>query len=178
MAIQHRRGQYGQFDPTRLMPGEWAVVTSGDPSTTDGRAVYICFAAGVTKRMATYDDLYRQIAGIEGEITADLTSIVEVAAQEARDATVEAARYGDRIGYLESVALDFEPLEARVAALEACCAEARDTMAALAFSLAGVSGRWQYGFGAAYAPTAEACAVAGATATTQGTVSGTTLTLT
>lgn len=178
MAIQHRRGQYSQFDPTRLMPGECAVVLSGDPATIDGRAAYLCFAAGVVKRMATYDDLYSQIEGIEGEITTDLTTIVEVAAQEALDAAAEASSLADRVGYLESVALDFNPLAMRVAALEACCAEARDTMAALAFSLAGVSGRWQYGFGAAYAPTAEACAVAGATATTQGTVGGTTLTLT
>lgn len=177
MAIQHRRGQYSQFDPTRLMPGEWAIVLSGDPSTLDGRAAYLCFAAGVVKRMATYDDLYHQIEDIEDEITADLTTIVDVAAQEARDAAADASSLADRVGYVESVALDFAPLEMRVAALEECCGGVRDTLAALAFTVAGLSGSWQYCLGTAIAPTAEACTVSGTTATVDGTVSGTTLTL-
>lgn len=177
MAIQHRRGPYSQFDPTRLMPGELAVVLTGDPATPDGRALYLCFAAGVVKRMATYDDLYAQIEAIEGEIAGDLTTIVEVAAQDALDAAAEASSLADRVGYLEAVALDFSPLEMRVAALEECCGEVRESIAGLAFSMAAASGSWQYGFGTAFAPTAAACAVSGTTATTQGTVSGTTLTL-
>lgn len=177
MAIQHRRGPYSQFDPTRLMPGEWAVVLSGDPATLDGRAAYLCFAAGVVRRMATYDDLYTQIEAIEGEIVGELTTIVEVAAQDARDATAEASSLADRVGYIESVALDFAPLEMRVAALEECCGEVRESVSALASSMAVASGSWQYGFGTAFAPTAAACVVSGTTATIQGTVSGTTFVL-
>ena len=33
MAIQMRRGEYGKFDPEKLLPAEWAVVLSGDPNT-------------------------------------------------------------------------------------------------------------------------------------------------
>ncbi len=177
MAIQARRGPYSQFDATRLLPGEFAVVLSGDGSAQDGRSVYMCFSAGVVKRMAAYDDLYHQIEGIEGEITEDLTEIVEVAAQAAYDAAADVTSYGDRIGYLESLSLDYTRFEGEVAELRECCAEVHASMAGLAFSIAALSGNWQYSFGTAYAPTAEACSVTGQTATTQGTVSGETLTL-
>lgn len=56
MAIQMRRGQYEQFDPSRLLPGEWAVVLSGDSDASDGRTAYICFAAGDVKRVLTEED--------------------------------------------------------------------------------------------------------------------------
>ena len=48
MAIQHRRGIYSRFDPSRLVAGEWAVVLSGDPDAKDGKAAYGCFAAART----------------------------------------------------------------------------------------------------------------------------------
>lgn len=53
MAIQLRRGAYTDLDPTRLLPGEIAVVLSGDPNTTSGQAIYICFATGTIERLAT-----------------------------------------------------------------------------------------------------------------------------
>lgn len=56
MAIQMRRGQFEQFDPSRLLPGEWAVVLSGDSGASDGRTAYICFAAGDVKRVLTDGD--------------------------------------------------------------------------------------------------------------------------
>ena len=42
MAIKNRRGPYNKFDPTKLLPGEWAVVLSGDPHASDGLACYMC----------------------------------------------------------------------------------------------------------------------------------------
>lgn len=57
MAIQHRRGVFNKFDPTRLLPGEWAVVLSGDADSPDGKAVYICFSAGDVKRMSTVEEI-------------------------------------------------------------------------------------------------------------------------
>lgn len=61
MAIQMRRGKYAQFAPGKLLPGEWAVVQTDDPSVKDGKAVYICFAAGTTKRMSTYEDMRDEV---------------------------------------------------------------------------------------------------------------------
>ena len=49
MAIQTRRGSYNDFDPEKLLPGEWAAVQSDDPASNDGQSVYMCFAPGQTK---------------------------------------------------------------------------------------------------------------------------------
>lgn len=71
MAIQNRRGAYGDFDPSKLLPGEWAVVLSGDTNASDGLACYMCFKAGVVKRMATYEDMIDNIAATSGELIAE-----------------------------------------------------------------------------------------------------------
>lgn len=70
MAIQHRRGVYSRFDPSRLVAGEWAVVLSGDPAARDGRAAYVCFAAGDVKRVATYEDMADWLAGLQESVIA------------------------------------------------------------------------------------------------------------
>lgn len=53
MAIQMRRGLKADLDPTKLLPGEWAVAI--DPET-ENQVVLMCFAAGVVKRLGTYED--------------------------------------------------------------------------------------------------------------------------
>lgn len=65
MAIRMRQGQKADFDPTKMLPGEWAVSVDSD---TSNQIVWMCFRAGVVKRMGTYEDFKRQIA----EITADI----------------------------------------------------------------------------------------------------------
>lgn len=60
MAIQIRRGIYNNFDPTKLKPGEFAVVQSGDSSTSSGIALYICISSGRVLRIVSEDE----IAGI------------------------------------------------------------------------------------------------------------------
>ena len=57
MAIQNRRGVYSDFAPTKMVPGELAVVQSGDPDTTSGQSIYAAFLAGQIKRLATEEDL-------------------------------------------------------------------------------------------------------------------------
>ena len=57
MAIQMRRGAYTDFDPTKMLPGEYAVVLSDDPDGTDGYAIYMCYASGTVKRLVSADDL-------------------------------------------------------------------------------------------------------------------------
>lgn len=107
MAIQLRRGAYADYNPNRLKEGEIAVVRSGD-STVDGKAVYIAFAQGVTKRLATADEMANynaEINAIYGEIQTKATNIQQVFqntvskaneanqsatdAQEARDEVIE-----------------------------------------------------------------------------------------
>ena len=178
MAIQHRRGAYNKFDPTRMLPGEWAVVLSGDTGTDDGMAAYMCFAAGTVKRMATYDDLHELIASIESEITSDLVSITQEAAQEARDAAVDAGNDTLRIGYLEDWAFEHESKLRGLDEMEQCCDEVRATLADYSLALAQLASTWLYCMGALVAPNATVFSVSGTTARITGTVSGSTLTLT
>lgn len=65
MAIQVRRGKKADFDPTKMLPGEWAVSIDSD---TNNQIVWMCFRAGVVKRMGTYEDFKRQIAEATAEI--------------------------------------------------------------------------------------------------------------
>lgn len=59
MAIQMRRGLRKDFDPNKMLPGEWAVSID---SVTSNQIVWMCFVAGVCKRMGTYEDFQAQIA--------------------------------------------------------------------------------------------------------------------
>lgn len=70
MAIQNRRGQYTNFNPANLVPGEFAVVQSGDPSGTDGYAVYMCFTSGVSKRIILNEDLTAALTDVVGDVSA------------------------------------------------------------------------------------------------------------
>lgn len=75
MAIQMRRGKYELLDPSKLMPGEWAIVLESDPNGTGGRSLYMCFSPGVVKRIATVDDMATIIANAEPEVSANIMKI-------------------------------------------------------------------------------------------------------
>lgn len=78
MAIQMRRGAYINFNKAKLLPGEWAVVLSDDQNANDGKSVYICFAAGNVKRMATYEDMLDNVRNaIETENEEIIASITD-----------------------------------------------------------------------------------------------------
>ncbi len=81
MAIRHRRGIYSRFDPSSLVAGEWAVVLSGDPDAKDGKAAYVCFAAGDVKRVATYEDMMDWLLGLREDV---ITAVVDSATSEIR----------------------------------------------------------------------------------------------
>ena len=78
MAIQCRRGPYADFDPTKLLPGEWAVVVSGDPEGKDGRSVFMCFASGYVKRMCTYEDVDDIIFNYLPELSSRVRDILNI----------------------------------------------------------------------------------------------------
>lgn len=65
MAIQMRRGNKADFDPSKMLPGEWAVAIDRD---TQNQIVWMCFRAGVVKRMGTYEDFKEQIREATAEI--------------------------------------------------------------------------------------------------------------
>lgn len=94
MAIQHRRGAYADFDPSKMKPGEFAVVQSGDPDANDGEAVYMAFQAGNVKRMATHDEMNQLNEQVQASADAAAKSKEDAAnvadlAQKAYEKTVK-----------------------------------------------------------------------------------------
>ena len=100
MAITMRKGPYDDFDPDKMLPGEWAVVLANDPVVQDGKSVFICFSAGNVKRMATYEDMVQQFGDMTDDIIDQLTSEVNAVIIVAN----EAAEYAENVA---------EDLEAR-----------------------------------------------------------------
>lgn len=79
MAIQLRRGAYADFDPAKMLPGEMAVVLSGDPAASAGRSVYVCFEAGVVKRFTTYEDFESELQSTAEEVREVFTADIQQA---------------------------------------------------------------------------------------------------
>ncbi len=94
MAIQMRRGSFSAFLPSKLKPGEFAVVLSEDENSSDGRSVYIAFAAGVAKRLATYTDMVDSCKTAISESVADIAASLtaKVTATDNSIKTAEAGR--------------------------------------------------------------------------------------
>ena len=61
MAIQMRRGYKADFDPTKMLPGEWAVSIDNE---SQKQMVYMCFAPGVVKRIATLEDFQNELGKV------------------------------------------------------------------------------------------------------------------
>lgn len=79
MAIQTRRGNESDFDPNRMVPGEWA-------TATDTEKVWMCFKTGKARRMATYEDMVENIGEATEEIKAEFTAGVKAATEAAAGA--------------------------------------------------------------------------------------------
>lgn len=94
MAIQMRRGAYKNFDPLKMLPAEWAIVMSGDPVVSDGKSAWICFTAGVVKRMATYEDMVQ----IFGDMTEDAIRLIEERVDAQLILAKDATQYANNAG--------------------------------------------------------------------------------
>lgn len=86
MAIQNRRGDYANFDPQKMKPGEFAIVQSNDPNASDGKAVYICTQAGTVKRLVSSLELYDEVQNAATEIGQIIHDAVDEDVQRAEDA--------------------------------------------------------------------------------------------
>ena len=95
--MQMRRGAEQHFDPDQMTAGEWAV-------STDSKKVWMCFAPGIVKRMATYEAFEQDMEEIRRILTTcqDIQEAVEAferlaeqhkndAAQSAQDASASEA---------------------------------------------------------------------------------------
>lgn len=61
MAIQMRHGKESDFLPAKMVPGEMAV-------TTDTKKIFVTFAPGDCKRMATYEDMEADLAVVQQQV--------------------------------------------------------------------------------------------------------------
>ena len=86
MAIQNRRGAFSNFDPSKMLPGEFAIVQSGDTSTSDGKSVYIAFQSGQVKKLATYTDIQDAVESATDELIEEVTQGLEEDVQRAEEA--------------------------------------------------------------------------------------------
>lgn len=113
MAIQFRRGAFADFIKSKMVAGEPAVVQSGDTSTQNGKAFYICYTPGSVDRVLTEQDktaLDSQISDIEDDLAAAEQAIENVQQSiPAVDATLtttgaaaDAKKTGDEIADLKS----------------------------------------------------------------------------
>lgn len=123
MAIQSRRGAYGDFDPDKMLPGEWASVLKDDPKAQDGKAVYMCFSAGDVKRMATYEDMKNNIQEATAEIIKqakeEVTEYTKAAKESAAQAESSAKTAEEKASAAEKSASNAEKsAEASKTALE------------------------------------------------------------
>lgn len=85
MAIQMRRGLKKDFDPAKMLPGEWAVAID---SETQSQIVWMCFAPGVVKRMGTYEDFLERIKEATGDIRDEYIEKFNTLIEEAGDEIV------------------------------------------------------------------------------------------
>lgn len=75
MAIQMRRGSFADFDKTKLLPGEFAVVLNGDPLSETG--VYVGFNTNNVQRLATTDTAAAMIKDGNAAVVKDLSKQVD-----------------------------------------------------------------------------------------------------
>lgn len=90
-----RKGEYGDFDPAKMLPGEWAVVLADDPVVPDGKSVFICFGAGSVKRMATYEEMKGLFGDMTDAIVKRLTTEVGAVVVVAKSAAAHANTAAD-----------------------------------------------------------------------------------
>ena len=87
MAIRHRRGDYNDYRPNKMLSGELAVMLQHDPRAVDGKALHAAFAPGDEKTLMTFEDAEIMIE--------DATEIATQEAIEYASAEAEAWAHGN-----------------------------------------------------------------------------------
>ena len=91
MAITQRKGAFKDFDPSKMLPGELAVVRSGDPASPTGRTLYVCFEPGIVKRIVSYEDFENEFRAASDEIRAQFQANIQAAISAANNAASAAS---------------------------------------------------------------------------------------
>lgn len=191
MAIQMRRGASANFAPSRLLPGEWAVVMSGDETPMgDGTGIYLCVASGTTKRIATADELYKVAAdaGMTPEWAQRTARLIEQLQETVNGYVISVG--GDVDGEtlvlsenadVGAYATDLEEARERIAALEdelaSCCEQVNAELNDAIGIVSRLANVWLVQGGELFAPNAACMSVSGAVAAISGAVASEVLTV-
>lgn len=94
-----RKGRPEDFDPTKMLPGEFGVTIGTDRKA---RKLYICFAPGIVKQLGTYEDFEDQIQDATEEIKQQyLTAFNEILTQIESDKNTATEEYAYVVQFKE-----------------------------------------------------------------------------
>ena len=123
MAIQNRRGAFTNFDKTKMVPGEFAIVQSGDPNVSDGKAVYIAFQSGEVKQLLAKEDadaiIETKFDELADELRQDVQDIADDIQNSVYSAYITESVSGNPVIIndgangvpVKSLEVDFEPIQ-------------------------------------------------------------------
>lgn len=111
VTIQHRRGEYADYDPSKVLPGELVVTQTGDPNTTDGEAAYIATRAGSVKRIpfaSEVEDLKTEMDDVVEEAREAIESAIDPTLTQSGKAA-DAKKTGDEFSAIRNNLSKIEP---------------------------------------------------------------------
>ena len=107
MAIVMRKGRPEDFDPTKMLPGEFAVTMGTDRRA---RKLYICFAPGIVKQLGTYEDFEDQIQDAADAIKQQyLMAFNEILTQIEADKNTAAKEYSYVVNFKNALDKTYMP---------------------------------------------------------------------
>ena len=107
MAIVMRKGRPEDFDPTKMLPGEFAVTMGIDRRA---RKLYICFAPGIVKQLGTYEDFEDQIQDATNAIKQQyLMAFNEILTQIEADKNTAAEEYSYVVNFKNALEKTYIP---------------------------------------------------------------------
>ena len=107
MAIVMRKGRPEDFDPTKMLPGEFAVTMGTDRRA---RKLYICFAPGIVKQLGTYEDFEDQIQDAADAIKQQyLMAFNEILTQIEADKNTAAEEYSYVVNFKNALDKTYMP---------------------------------------------------------------------
>lgn len=107
MAIVMRKGRPEDFDPTKMLPGEFAVTMGTDRRA---RKLYICFAPGIVKQLGTYEDFEDQIQDATNAIKQQyLMAFNEILTQIEADKNTAAEEYSYVVNFKNALEKTYIP---------------------------------------------------------------------
>lgn len=95
MAIQNRRGKEADFDPSKMLPGEFAVTTDGS------RKVYAAFAPGDVKELASKEEVQGIVDDFKENVDKQTEEVVQAIDDKGKEVIDRIPDYDTKISTLQ-----------------------------------------------------------------------------